>query len=68
MYIFSDDYKGCIADNMSFNLAHMRSFYLGKNSAIYFEHTDTFETLTFDTQMNAATAYHSIVGMIKALR
>ena len=68
MYIFSNDYKGCVGENMALNLIKMRSFYLGKNSALYFEHSNTFETMTFDTQENATLAYQSIVGMVKALQ
>jgi hypothetical protein len=68
MYIFYNDYKGCAGENMSLNLAHMRSFYLGKNLTLYFEYSETFETMTFDTQENATFAYQSIVGMVKALQ
>ena len=68
MYIFSNDYKGCESKDLSLNLYHMRTFYLGKNSSLYFEHTNTYETLTFDTQENATFAYQSITGMLKALQ
>lgn len=69
MYIFIEDYKGsqCKMPH-ALNLAHMRSFYIGTDSRVYFEYKETFEYFTFDTQENALFAYQSIVGMIKALQ
>lgn len=65
MYIFSGDYIGIGNKSFALNLAHMRSFYLGTDSRVYFEYSDTWETLQFDTQENATLAYQRIVGMIK---
>ena len=69
MFIFIEDYKGsqCKMPH-ALNLAHMRSFYLGTDARVYFEHGDTWETFTFESQEDALFAYQSIVGMIKALQ
>lgn len=68
MFIFTNDYIGTTSKNVSWNLKHIRQFYLGTDAYIYLEYNETFERIEFDTKANAAIAYHSIVGMIKALQ